>query len=45
MFLLIILAVLALAGIVGTFVLVPVGQDNRYSERQMRSTQYQNRIL
>jgi hypothetical protein len=37
MFLLIILGILAIAGIVGTFVLVPRGQDNRYADRQWHS--------
>jgi hypothetical protein len=38
MFLLIILGILAIVGIVSTLVIVPRGQDNRYAERQWRST-------
>ncbi|MCU1596285.1 MAG: hypothetical protein QOK08_1488 [Actinomycetota bacterium] len=41
MFLLIVLGVLAIAGIVGTLVLVPRGQDNRYADRQWHSTTHE----
>ena len=44
MFLFILLAALAFVGIVGTLVLIPQGQDNRFSERQ-HANPYQNRIL
>jgi hypothetical protein len=41
MFLLIVLGLLAIAGIVGTFVLVPRGQDNRYADRQWHATTHE----
>ena len=45
MFLLIVLGVLAIAGIVGTLVLVPRGQDNRFAERQWHATHETFRIF
>jgi hypothetical protein len=46
MVLLIVLAVLAIAGIVGTLVLVPAGQDNRYADRQRNASMYEtNRMF
>jgi hypothetical protein len=38
MVLLIVLAVLAITGIVGTFIVLPTGQDNRFAERQQQFT-------
>jgi hypothetical protein len=41
MFLLIVLGVLAVAGIVGTLILVPRGQDNHYADRQRHATTHE----
>jgi hypothetical protein len=40
MVLLIVLAVLAIVGIVGTLIVLPTGQDNRFSERQRYASHY-----
>jgi hypothetical protein len=45
MFLLIILAILAVAGIVATFVIVPRGQGDHFVNRDWAASQHQTRVF